>query len=143
MRYSKLLIPLAAAALLACVTFGCTRRSNVNAGRIVGSEKIIAVSPAPDSIYLYTPGIVEGFDGRLVVSIDYGGPGTYKLDGSKSDFGDYRTGNQIRILLSDDGGRTWTETPARIPMMHEILFKAGKTLYRTPLAPELYSGGHP
>ena len=100
-----------------------------NCGRIVASEQVIAVSPGSDSIYLYTPGIVEGFDGRYVVSVDYGGPGTAALDGPTSDFGDFRAGNQIRILLSDDKGRTWRETPTRIPMMHEILFKAGKSLY--------------
>ncbi|MBP3269177.1 MAG: exo-alpha-sialidase [Bacteroidales bacterium] len=104
-------------------------RTGVKDGHIVASEVTIAESPAPDSVFLYTPGIVEGFDGRLVVSVDYGGPGTSVLDGSKSDFGDYKTGNQIRVLLSDDEGKTWRETPARIPMMHEILFKAGKSLY--------------
>ena len=96
-----------------------------NCGRLLGSEQVIAVSPMPDSIFLYTPGIVEGFDGRFIVAVDYGGPGTYALDGPKSDFGDYKAGNQIRILLSDDKGLTWRETSARIPMMHEILFKAG------------------
>ena len=96
---------------------------------IVASEVVIAESPAPDSVFLYTPGIIEGFDGRLVVSVDYGGPGTSVLDGPRSDFGDYKSGNQIRILLSDDKGKTWRETSARIPMMHEILFKAGKSLY--------------
>lgn len=96
---------------------------------LVGDEKVIAVSPCPDSIYLYTPAIVEGFDGRYVVAVDYGGPGTGALDGPKSDFGDYKAGNQIRILLSDDRGAHWRETSARIPMMHEILFKAGESLY--------------
>ena len=98
-------------------------------GRLVASEQVIAVSPCADSIFLYTPGIVEGFDCRYVVSVDYGGPGTAALDGPTSDLGDFRAGNQIRILLSDDKGRTWRETPARLPMMHEILFKAGKSLY--------------
>ena len=106
---------------LAC----CSR----NPSRIVGTETVIAESPRPDSIFLYTPGIVEGFDGRLIVSVDYGGPGTYLLDGPKSDFGDFKAGNQIRVLLSDDNGKSWRETPNRIPMMHEILFKAGKSLY--------------
>ena len=91
----------------------------------VASEKVIARSPSPEDIFLYTPAIVEGLDGRLVVAVDYGGPGTDKLDGPKSGFGDYRTGNQIRIMYSDDRGRTWKDSPARIPMMHEILFKAG------------------
>ncbi len=71
-----------------------------NCGRPVAGEKVIATSPDPDSIYLYTPAIVEGFGGRFVVAVDYGGPGTYSLDGPKSDFGDYKAGNQIRVLLS-------------------------------------------
>ncbi|MBQ5486018.1 MAG: exo-alpha-sialidase [Bacteroidales bacterium] len=100
-----------------------------NCGRLLAGEKVITTSPNPDSIYLYTPAIAEGFGGRFVVAVDYGGPGTYSLDGPKSDFGDYKVGNQIRVLLSDDKGRTWRETPARIPMMHEILFKAGGSLY--------------
>ena len=115
------------AALTASVLTSC--RTGGKDSHIVASEVVIAESPAPDSVFLYTPGIVEGFDGRLVVSVDYGGPGTSVLDGSRSDFGDYKSGNQIRILLSDDNGKTWRETSARIPMMHEILFKAGKSLY--------------
>ena len=115
------------AALTASILTSC--RTGGKDSHIVASEVVIAESPAPDSVFLYTPGIVEGFDGRLVVSVDYGGPGTSVLDGSRSDFGDYKSGNQIRILLSDDNGKTWRETSARIPMMHEILFKAGKSLY--------------
>ncbi len=114
---------------VAAVLLVCACHQQNNCGRIIATEQVIAVSPQPDSIYLYTPGIVEGFDGRFVVALDYGGPGTYALDGPKSDFGDYKAGNQIRVLLSDDKGRTWRETSARIPMMHEILFKAGKSLY--------------
>ena len=110
--------------LLLLVFAGCGGRHGV-----LGSESIIAVSPCADSIYLYTPAIAEGFDGRFVVAVDYGGPGTSALDGPKSDFGDYPAGNQIRVLLSDDRGAHWRETSARIPMMHEILFKAGESLY--------------
>ena len=122
--YRKLLYPLIFAVLLFP---GCG--TAYNCGRPVADEKVIATSPNPDSIYLYTPAIAEGFGGRFVVAVDYGGPGTYALDGPKSDFGDYKAGNQIRVLLSDDKGKTWRETPARIPMMHEILFKAGGSLY--------------
>lgn len=110
--------------LLLLVFAGCGGQSH-----LVADESVIAVSPCADSIYLYTPAIVEGFDGRFVVAVDYGGPGTSALDGPKSDFGDYRAGNQIRVLLSDDRGAHWRETSARIPMMHEILFKAGESLY--------------
>lgn len=122
--HKKLLYSLICAGLLlsACST-------PYNCGRLLAGEKVITTSPNPDSIYLYTPAIAEGFGGRFVVAVDYGGPGTYALDGPKSDFGDYKAGNQIRVLLSDDKGKTWRETPARIPMMHEILFKAGGSLY--------------
>lgn len=112
--------------LLGIVSCTC---SHSNCGNIIASEKTIAVSPNTDSIFLYTPGIVEGNEGRYIVAIDYGGPGTASLDGPKSDFGDYKAGNQIRVLLSDDKGRSWRESGARIPMMHEILFKAGDRLY--------------
>lgn len=115
------------AAVTASVLASC--RTDGKDSHVVASEVVIAESPAQDSVFLYTPGIVEGFDGRLVVSVDYGGPGTSVLDGARSDFGDYKSGNQIRVLLSDDNGKTWRETSARIPMMHEILFKAGKSLY--------------
>ena len=125
MRFRGLGILLAA--VTASVLASC--RTGGKDSHLVASEVVITESPAPDSVFLYTPGIVEGFDGRLVVSVDYGGPGTSVLDGSRSDFGDYKSGNQIRVLLSDDEGKTWRETSARIPMMHEILFKAGKSLY--------------
>jgi len=125
MRFRELGILLAA--VTASVLASC--RTDGKDSHVVASEVVIAESPAPDSVFLYTPGIVEGFDGRLVVSVDYGGPGTSVLDGPRSDFGDYKSGNQIRVLLSDDNGKTWRETSSRIPMMHEILFKAGKSLY--------------
>ena len=115
------------AAVTASVLASC--RTDGKDSHVVASEVVIAESPAPDSVFLYTPGIVEGFDGRLIVSVDYGGPGTSVLDGARSDFGDYKPGNQIRVLLSDDNAKTWRETSARIPMMHETLFKAGTSLY--------------
>ncbi len=96
---------------------------------LIATEQIVAESPDPDSIYLYTPAIARGFDGRLVVAIDYGGPGTDMLDGPRSPDGDYRTGNQIRFLLSDDHGATWRSTDARVPMRHEIIFQADGKLY--------------
>ena len=98
--------------------------------KLIADEHILASSPDAQSVYLYTPAIVEGRDGRFVVAVDYGGPGTGQyLDGPLSDFGDYKSGNQIRVYLSDNRGRTWTDSGARIPMMHEILFSAGGKLY--------------
>lgn len=96
---------------------------------LIADEKVICVSPDPAGVYLYTPAITEGFDGRFIVAVDYGGPGTTQLDGPLSGLGDYAAGNQVRVMLSDDRGATWRNTDARLPMMHEILFKAGKSLY--------------
>ena len=97
--------------------------------RTIASEKVIATSPDPSGIYLYTPAIAEGLDGRFVVAVDYGGPGTGALDGPLSDLGDAASGNQVRVMYSDNRGRTWKESPARLPMMHETLFRSGNSLY--------------
>lgn len=110
------------AALLCCVALNAQHKP-------IASEKTIASSPSPSDVFLYTPAIIEGFDGRFVVAVDYGGPGTAVLDGPRSSFGDYKAGNQVRVLISDDRGKHWKETATRLPMMHEILFKAGKSLY--------------
>ena len=96
---------------------------------LIADEKILFESPDPGSIYCYTPAIVEGESGRLIAAFDLGGPGTEQLKGPRSDFGDWPTGNQIRILLSDDDGASWREAQNRVPMMHEILFKSGNALY--------------
>ena len=97
--------------------------------KLIATETIIQESPYPSGIYLYTPALTEGFGGRLVAAVDFGGPDTFRLDGPHSDFGDYPSGNQIRVFLSDDRGKSWRDVHARLPMMHEILFKAGKSLY--------------
>ena len=123
MKSLRILFPLLA---IAVMMPSCMHQGKF---RPLADEEIIARSPNPDSIFLYTPGITVCASGRYVVSIDYGGPGTFKLDGPLSDFGDYKSGNQIRVLLSDDKGESWTESDARIPMMHEILFEAGGKLY--------------
>ena len=70
----RVLILLSAAAVLALQAC-CGGQSH-----LVADESVIAASPCSDSIYLYTPAIVEGFDGRYVVAVDYGGPGTGALD---------------------------------------------------------------
>ena len=66
----RVLILLSAVAVLALQAC-CGGQSH-----LVADESVIVASPCPDSIYLYTPAIVEGFDGRYVVAVDYGGPGT-------------------------------------------------------------------
>ncbi len=96
---------------------------------LIADEKILYESSSPTEIFCYTPALCHGFSGRIVAGFDFGGPGTEKLDGPRSKRGDYPSGNQLRILLSDDGGENWRESRSRLPMLHTILFRAGDSLY--------------
>ena len=96
---------------------------------IIADEKRISESPSPKDIFCFTPALCRGFDGRIVAGFDLGGPGTDKLEGPRSESGDYPTGNQLRIMLSDDDGNTWRECGTRLPMLHAMIFRAGKSLY--------------
>ena len=96
---------------------------------IIADEKTIFESPFPDDVFCYTPALCHGFGGRLIAGFDLGGPGTEKLEGPRSKFGDYPPGNQLRILLSDDDGETWRESGTRLPMWHAMIFQAGGVLY--------------
>ncbi|MDD3153828.1 MAG: sialidase family protein [Victivallaceae bacterium] len=96
---------------------------------LIADEKILYRSAFPDELFCYTPALCAGFDGRIVASIDLGGAGTARLDGPKSSGGDAASGNQVRVFYSDDHGHSWTESPARLAMLHENLFRAGKSLY--------------
>lgn len=85
-------------------------------------------SPDPQNIFAYSPGLVRLDNGRLVATIDLGGPGVADMEGVKwrlSDNGWYWQG---RIFTSDDKGRTWTQRAA-FPFMHARPFTAGKALY--------------
>lgn len=94
----------------------------------VATESILFRSPSSQDIFCYSPSICCGVSGRLIASFDLGGAGVDRLDGPKSDSGDFGLANQLRILVSDDRGNTWRET-ARLPMMHTRLFRAGGRLY--------------
>lgn len=95
----------------------------------IATEKVIVKSPYPEGIFCFTPALCEGLNGRLVALVDFGGPETGRLDGPRSNGGDYDSGNQIRVMLSDDNGLTWRHTDTRLPMMHENIFRDGKRLY--------------
>ncbi len=96
--------------------------------QLIGDETVLYRSPSPNDIFCYTPGLAHGFNGRIFATFDFGGPGTEKLSGPRSDVGDYPSGNQVRVTVSDDHGQTWKETGA-LPMVHPIPFKTGKHLY--------------
>ena len=47
----------------------CLICSDMAWGQFVASEKVIAESPDAASVYLYTPAIVEGFVGGIVIAV--------------------------------------------------------------------------
>lgn len=76
----------------------------------------VYASPDPDRVFCYTPGLARLDSGRLVATLDLGGPGLKKGD------------PHGRIFTSDDHGRTWTPR-GEFPFIHARPFVAGKSLY--------------
>jgi hypothetical protein len=85
-------------------------------------------SPDPKRVYSCTPGLARLNSGRLVASMDQGGPGVAELPGPKSVDGDGGRPNQGRIWTSDDRGRTW-QPRGEFPFMHARPFAAGGSVY--------------
>ena len=85
-------------------------------------------SPDPKRVYAYTPGLVRLAGGRLVATMDQGGPGVRDLPGPKGLRGEGTGAWQGLIFTSDDRGRTWTRR-AIFPFMHARPFVAGHSLY--------------
>lgn len=85
-------------------------------------------SPDPQRVFAYSPGIVRLDSGRLVATIDLGGPGAANLPGTKYCRGEMGWSWQGRVYISDDGGKTWTHR-ADFPFMHARPFAAGNSLY--------------
>ena len=85
-------------------------------------------SPDPGNVYAYTPGLVRLPSGRLVASMDQGGPGVLELPGVKSQEGDGGRPNQGRIYTSDDRGHTWADR-GLFPFMHARPFVSGNSVY--------------
>ncbi|HJP29009.1 MAG: sialidase family protein [Candidatus Latescibacteria bacterium] len=85
-------------------------------------------SPDPERIYAYTPGLERLPSGRLVATMDQGGPGVAGLRGPKGDRGEGRNAWQGRVWTSDDHGASWQER-ALFPFMHARPFAAGGRVY--------------
>jgi hypothetical protein len=84
-------------------------------------------SPDPKRVFSYSPGIIRLDGGRLVATIDLGGPGVSELDGVKFERGKANHW-QGRVYTSDDGGKSWT-LRTRYPFMHARPFVAGDAVY--------------
>ena len=61
-------------------------------------------SPDPERIYAYSPGITRLPSGRLIATMDLGGPGACDLQGEKWVKTEPDWDVQGRIYTSDDGG---------------------------------------
>ena len=83
-------------------------------------------SPDPKQIYAYSPGIARLPNGRLVATLDLGGPGMKNWLEPKGLR--YGQPTQTKIFTSDDAGNSWTHR-ADAPFMHARPFTAGKSLY--------------
>ncbi|TBL81056.1 sialidase family protein [Paenibacillus thalictri] len=87
----------------------------------------VFASPDPTHIYCFSPGIAVLPNGRLVATLDLGGPGMAQMGGP---FGVSNRGKQVqgRVLVSDDRGRTWRQR-LRFPFMHARPFFVEGALY--------------
>jgi hypothetical protein len=90
------------------------------------ANDFVAVYESPDAstVYAYSPGIATLPGGRLIATMDQGGPGVAKLPGAQR-------GKEIwrgKIYTSDDHGRTWTHR-SDMPMLHARPFLAGDSVY--------------
>lgn len=94
----------------------------------IASEKIIFTSPSPEDVYCFSPDILALPSGRLLASLDLGGPGVVNVPGPRCNWGDWGLGNQCRVLASDDGGDNWREL-ARLPLYHARFLVDGTRIY--------------
>lgn len=90
---------------------------------ISSMETIVYESPDPQNVFAYGPSILRLPSGRLIVSMDVGGPDAV-LYGPQP-----RTGSSFgKVFTSDDGGATWIPR-AEYPFIQARLFLAGDSVY--------------
>jgi len=89
---------------------------------------LVYASPDPATIYCYSPGLARCPNGRLIATLDLGGPGVAGLPGPKSGHGDFGRPNQGKVFTSDDRGQTWMHR-ADFPFLHARPFVAGSSVY--------------
>jgi hypothetical protein len=85
-------------------------------------------SPDPATIFAYSPGLLRLESGRLIATIDLGGPGMAAVPGVKYGKGEVGWDWQGKVYASDDEGETWTHL-TDFPFMHARPFVAGKSIY--------------
>ena len=95
--------------------------------RPLAAEHVVVVeSPSPGDVFCYSPALARLESGRLVATMDLGGPGMEKVAGPKGRRG--KEVGQCKAFLSDDHGRTWSHH-GDFPLFHATPFAAGRSLY--------------
>lgn len=94
----------------------------------LGQNRTVVFRSEFDKVSVAHPSVVVLPKGRIVVSLDLTGPGVKGVPGKKGK--DPLTSHyaQSRILISEDGGGTWTES-AQVPFWHLRLFRDGGGIY--------------
>ncbi len=106
-----------------------TRHPNARSIRPLADEFVtLYASPDPQRLFAYSPGIVRLASGRLVATLDLGGPGAADLPEPKYQRGEMGWSWQGRIFTSDDGGASWRQR-GEFPFMHARPLVAGDSLY--------------
>lgn len=91
--------------------------------------QVVFESPDAEHVYCYSPGIIELPSGRLVATLDLGGPGVAQLPGTvRWANGEGKKDWIGKILTSDDGGSTWVHR-SDFPFIHARPFIAGDRIF--------------
>lgn len=87
---------------------------------------VVYRSPDPKTVYTYSPGIERLDTGRLIATLDLGGPGMEDWPEPKG----IRYGQPVqgKVFTSDDRGRTWQHR-VDFPFMHARPLVAGDSIY--------------
>lgn len=102
--------------------------NNYKTSSLADDYQTVYESPSPKDVYCYSPGICRCPNGRLIATLDIGGPGIGKIATCTSGKGDFAGGNIGKCFISDDHGATWTHV-LDFPFYHARPFVAGNSLY--------------
>lgn len=88
----------------------------------------IVESPSPQDIYCYSPGIAVLPGGRLLSTMDFGGPGVIDMPGARPNALYPQLYNLGRVSISDDSGKTWRRVHDH-PLCHARPFVVKNSVY--------------
>lgn len=96
----------------------------------------VVKSPCPGEVFCYSPGLALLPNGRLIATMDFGGPGVRDLPHAVRRNPHDTFWYAGRIFASDDRGETWQEK-TQVSMLHMRPFVAGNALYAIGCSPDL------